>query len=165
MVIVKKGVTMEGKTVKKVFYEGKCIMEYDLSIFTKGMSGSELDQMYENFNEFWNYMRDLAYEKTDIPAINEKKIDKVWIGNENLRELQIKNEKIARDKTDDPFESNELLGELMEKELSKEEFELWEKLSNESVRLEYTHLSETDFYAFFTFMDSKGNKDHTVILL
>ena len=73
---------MEGKNVTQVFFENKCIMEYDFSEFTYEMTDAEQDKFYERFNEFWNYMRDLAFEKSALSSEIERNINELWEGND-----------------------------------------------------------------------------------
>ena len=147
--------------VKKVYYDGKCVMTVDMD-YVKD------DSMYEYLNEIFGMFQERAYKEFDVENRYESEARKVWKGNENLYELKNQVEqKIDKEIEDDSFEKCfekvEQLFCIMKEKLNADEYELFKKLRNEEVRC--LNDLEQNFFAGkgcldYVWIEQNGKKDY-----
>lgn len=121
--------------IKKMYYNGKCIMTVDMDYIQD-------DSMYEYLHEILGNFKDRAMVEFDIENKFEDEAKKVWKGKENWYELLLQVEKEVEG---EGFEKiDQVLSRIKEK-LNDEEYKLFKELRNEYVTC-YNNL-ENDFYA------------------
>ena len=143
----------------EVFFQGRKIMEYDFSPLTNNLSDQDKEELNYLFNDFWDAMRDIAYSVSGDEELLEEKIKEIWKGKESLRALGDAKYEMAKKETDDLFAMVDRQFELMEDELSKEDFEIWKKLRNMEVDIANQD-ENNDYYKYFTFK-TNGYRSNT----
>ena len=146
--------------IKKVYYDGKCIMTVDMDYVKE-------DCMYEYLNEILGMFQERAFKEFDLENKYESEARKIWEGNESLYELKNQVEQkieqeIVADSLEKCFEKVDLLFCTMKEKLNADEFELFKKLRNEEVRC--LNNLEQNFYAGkgcfdYVWVEQNGEKD------
>ena len=135
----------------KVFYNGECILMYNLDPVMEGMTALEEEHFYEVFHELLNCIHSRAYDAFDEPKL-QKELDKIWEGNERLRNLGEEKYEIAKSQTENVLEWRSIQDKFMKESLSEEEYKIWDKIDREAVtfenKWEQTHLDEGKYIVY-----------------
>lgn len=146
--------------IRKVYYDGKCIMTVDMDYVKE-------DGMREQLNDIFGMFQERAYKEFNVESRYEAESRKVWDGNENLCALkdqieQKLEQEIEADSFEKCLEKVDRLFEIMKEKLNDDEFVLFKKLRNEEITC-FNNL-EQEFFAGegcfdYVWIDENGKKD------